>query len=248
VFLYGGNDEGIRSADRALAELCDDVRTLETRRHSRIWAGRRNARAARGNLEDWAERVEMTLPDGPAEVISFPGLFAHGRLDPATALLAETLVGLRPKLRVLDFGCGAGTLLLAAARAIPRAVLHGLDADLLALEAARRNAPDATLHASFGLEALPTSLRFDLVLSNPPIHEGIASDTRVLERLAAGIGRHLSRRGELRLVTQHTVPVHRWLDAAFSELGVVSESRSFRVWSARGPGGARRSGTPRSAT
>lgn len=235
VWLYGGNDEGIRSADVQLAPLCTEVRTVEARRHCRVWRAQRSEAPARGGLDDWAEEVELALPGGPTRAVSFPGLFAHGRLDPATRLLVETLDSLPPKLRVLDFGCGAGALLLAVRQLAPRAALHGLDADALALEAARRNLPGATLHASDGLQGLPTGARFDLVLSNPPLHEGVASDTRVLEQLAAGIAPHLARQGELRLVAQRTVPLGRLLAPDFPDVAILRETRSFKVWRASSP-------------
>jgi ubiquinone/menaquinone biosynthesis C-methylase UbiE len=48
--------------------------------------------------------------------------------------------GLRPGQRVLEIGCGTGTLLLAAKRAQPEAVVVGLDPDLAALARADRKA------------------------------------------------------------------------------------------------------------
>jgi ubiquinone/menaquinone biosynthesis C-methylase UbiE len=48
--------------------------------------------------------------------------------------------GLRPGQRVLEIGCGTGTLLLAVKRAQPEAVVVGLDPDLAALARADRKA------------------------------------------------------------------------------------------------------------
>src|SRR5262249_56599171 len=47
LLLYGGNDEGIRSAVTALAELCGPVDTIAKRGHGRVLAVRRPPQLAR---------------------------------------------------------------------------------------------------------------------------------------------------------------------------------------------------------
>ncbi len=242
VYLYGHNDEGIRSAGRDLETFCDAVRTVETRRHCRVWRGRRTAGALRSDLDAFAEPVTLALPAGDAEAVSFPGLFAHGRLDAATALLAQALPRVRPEACVLDYGCGLGTLLLAVRARLPRATLHGLDAEALALEAARRNVPDATLHLGTRLADLPDDLRFDLIVSNPPIHDGHARDTRAAEAFARDAARRLTRRGQVLAVGQRTLPLGRWLEQGFDEVEIAAENASFCVWRAAVPGRRRESG------
>lgn len=56
---------------------------------------------------------------------------------------------LRPKQRVLDVGCGTGTLVIAAKRACPEAEVTGVDPDPLALERARRKAARAGVDVRF---------------------------------------------------------------------------------------------------
>ena len=46
IWLYGANDEGIRSAGKRLTSLFDDVTTIGTRRHCRIWLAYRSKRPA----------------------------------------------------------------------------------------------------------------------------------------------------------------------------------------------------------
>ena len=233
LWLYGANDEGIRSAGRALGELCQDVVTQDTRRHCRVWRGRRGSAPLRERLDDWCTRFTVQLPNGPVEVASFPGLFSHGRLDPATRLLAETLPD--PGLRALDFGCGAGVLSLALRQRAPQTELHLLDRDALAVEAARRNLPGAVLHLGDSWRTLPADLRFDLVMSNPPIHRGFARDDAVVRGLIEGAAQRLTSGGMLLLVAQRSVPLPRWLEPRFARVALVREDRSFRVWRARSP-------------
>lgn len=76
--------------------------------------------------------------------------------------------------RVLDVGCGTGTLALAAAQAAPDVSVTGLDADPAILSRARRKAAAAGLGIDFD-EAMSNELpyeddSFDLVLSTLFFH------------------------------------------------------------------------------
>jgi ubiquinone/menaquinone biosynthesis C-methylase UbiE len=76
--------------------------------------------------------------------------------------------------RVLDVGCGTGTLAIAAARAAPGVRVTGLDADPAILTRARAKAAAAGIEIAFD-EAMSTSLpypdaSFDLVLSTLFFH------------------------------------------------------------------------------
>lgn len=238
LVLYGANDEGIRSADALLGELFEGVRTLDARRHCRAWLGtRRDDVEIRGALDDWAETVEARLPSGPARWVSFPGLFAHGHLDPATALLLESLEPFPPGARVLDYGCGAGVIGLEL-RARDRGLeLHAQDPDPLAREATRRNLPGVVLHDGPGLGALPEALRFDRIVSNPPLHSGRTQHHGIVEALCREAPARLLPGGELWIVAQRTVPVERLVGPGLGEPRRVASTRSFRVHCARiGPG------------
>ncbi len=235
-FLYGANDEGIRSADRGLSDWLDDLLTMEAKRHCRVWSGRLKESAGpfRDELRDWHEEVSVELPGGAAKLISIPGLFAHGRLDPGTSLLLDALATLpapRRAASVLDYGCGAGVICVALRQRAPGASIHALDRDALALHAAAQNL-DATFHQGDGWSAIDPALRFDLVASNPPLHSGKDQDLDSLVDLADGARRQLAKRGRLVLVTQRPLPMGPILRERFHDVELMSENRSFRVWSA----------------
>lgn len=101
------------------------------------------------------------------------GVFSAGQLDPATALLLETLGEVRGA-EVLDLGGGYGAIGLMLAAEGARATL--LEDDLASVLSARQSAEagriEATIVHSDVDEGLSKNLSFDIVLSNPPFHVG----------------------------------------------------------------------------
>ena len=178
------------------------------------------------NLKDSLHRTPVPrVQQIPFSV--FPGFFAGGALDVMTEALLSCLPMPPARSRVLDFGCGSGALAATLAWLDPSLRLTLLDADALAIAAAEANmrhvqqtasggeSIEGQRHAaarvllSDGFSAVPSSRRFDLIVSNPPVHVGAQDDFRVLECLLAGAPGHLKRGGSLWVVAQAQVPVGR---------------------------------------
>lgn len=221
------NDEGGRSLSRKLAEVFGEVSEREGRYHARLVTGS-GVRTARGRLEDWREEVTLL----GERYATWPGLFAHGRLDEGTEMLLSALPD-PSGARALDLGCGIGVIGANLARR-GAAALDLVDIDALAAHASAINVPSASVSCADTLP--PGDSRYDLVASNPPIHVGADSDWSVIERMAAALPARLSQSGELWIVAQGTVPVPRLFRSAFRSIEVRKKSRSFLVWRLTGPG------------
>ncbi len=237
VWIYGGNDEGVTSAPGHLDGLIDRVEVVGYKRRSRVLLGRRTAAPARGALADWAETAPVALPGvaAPVALTSWPGLFAHGllaqrRIDPGTQLLLEALPEIKAGARVLDFGCGAGAISRTVRERAPESVLTMLDVDALALHAAAINVPGAETRLSDGWSGVAKGERFDLVLSNPPLHRGRAEDFAALTALVAHAKDHLRRGGALVAVAQRTSGMGALVKDAFHTAEVLAETPQFQVW------------------
>ena len=95
---------------------------------------------------------------------------------PETELLVETVLQLGKQDQVqtvLDLGTGSGAIALAIAKEQPHWHIHAVDVSNDALAVARENAQrhqihNITFHQSHWLDSLPTDLRADILVSNPP--------------------------------------------------------------------------------
>ena len=232
LWVYGANDEGAGSAGRTMEPLMGPTRTVESGGRCRVLEAVRpvDAPNPRGTLEEWRQSTSLEFPGGPREWISYPGIFSHGRLDAGTrALLEATRQFPIAGRRVLDFACGSGVIGAFLAALEPTARVDFLDVDAVALAAVRENVPGARLIPSDGFDALERE-RYDLIVSNPPYHEGKAQTGRVVERLVRGAPEHLEADGSLVLVTQRRLPLAALMASTFGTVDVLLDAGPHRVW------------------
>ena len=234
IVLFGANTEGVRSASKALEVVAEGVVTVDTRRHSRVLAGgrRREIVGFRGALAAWREVAQLEIKGTARPWVSYPGVFAGGGLDPGTALLLDHLpdVGSRRQAAVvLDLACGTGIIGAVARERYGGGSVDLVDADAVAVTAARENVPGATVVCGDGLAAAPRA-RYDAILSNPPIHDGIDESLTFLERLIREAPAHLQVGGVLQVVIPSRIrAAAEWFAAAFAETAVVALDRRYQV-------------------
>ena len=230
IAVFGGNAEGVRSVASKLADVADNVETLATGHHARILIGRRKVRIAglKASLADWRHEGRIALGGGTRPWISYPGTFAKGGLDAGTAFLIAHLPSLPRGARVLDFAAGSGVLAAAVETRGTNLEIDMIEADALALAAARENVTCARGLCAACITAAEGQ-RYDLIVSNPPLHEGIAESHRVLERLIAEAPPHLRPGGTLLLVVQRRVAVLPLMQKAFPMARIVADNGRFTV-------------------
>lgn len=236
LWIYGGNDEGIATAPKRLDGLFDGGEPILIKRRARVLALTRTDAPARGSLDEWREDVILSgdgLLAGPLTLASWPGLFAHGRLDPGTAHLLEVLPPLKSAARVLDFGCGAGVISAEIRRRHPDSALTLLDVDSLALHAARTNLPGAETLLSDGWGTMPRGVRYDLIVSNPPLHRGGHEDFAALESLVRDAPNRLRHDGVLIAVIQRTAGAGKLIQAHLPITECLLDTPQFQVWRGR---------------
>jgi len=230
IVLFGANVEGVKSVGKALEDVAEGVVTVDTRRHSRVFAGRRRTEIAglRASLDAWREVNEVTLNGRARPWVSYPGVFAGGVLDAGTALLLDHLPPLRVGSVVLDMGCGSGIIGAAVRERMKDGAVDLVDSDAVAIEAARENVPGTTIICGDGLAAAPRT-RYDTILSNPPIHEGVEESFAFLQRLIADAPARLQPDGVLHVVIQSRIRALPWFEAAFKEATIVAQDRRFQI-------------------
>ncbi len=238
IFLYGANGDGIRSAAKRFPRGTSSPSVAAAKAHCRVLSARRRQPPPRPDgLGSWALDAPLDWGAGRRLWRHYPGVFAFGRVDPGTALLAGRLPRLPAGARLLDYGAGTG---IVAAAAMERA-RGPISTDLLDHDAVALAAADANVRAGaaphratlvLGSGATAAEGPYDLVASNPPIHARRKQSTQALAELARHAPAMLAPRGRLVVVTQRRLPAGRMLAESFRRVVVVADRGPFRVWSA----------------
>ena len=199
----------------------------------RTGRGKKRAREATQSISPWTV---------------YPGLFAGGGLDVMTSALLDVLPDPPCGARIMDACCGSGVIAAVLAVAFPSASLHLLDADAVALDAARTNVPSAkrVMLASVWPDTATAFPRrhaegkgpkkYDWIVSNPPVHRGQPDCFDVVVELVRGARERLRRRGVLWIVAQEQVPVGCIMakHGRFARVDAhVSADGRFVTWSGR---------------
>ena len=232
MLVFGSNDEGIRSITKLGQPFFHNGVTLEARKHARIVHFHRvKSEKPRRTMSAYKQSSTLTYQNHRYDWSYFPGTFAKGKLDPGSGLLLDALRSHPPVDRMLDFGCGTGVLCGLSELG---AEIHALDRDYLALEALKHNVDKAIVHWS-DRWVKNANETFDLILSNPPIHDGKVEDYRVVQFLLKQAQSALSKNGELWMVVQHRVPIEHWMPQSSLSAEVMSQDRVYKVWRMRRP-------------
>jgi 16S rRNA (guanine1207-N2)-methyltransferase len=236
ILVYGAKDEGIRAAASSLSHLFDGVDTVAVGGRCRVLKGIRvrDEPRERSSLAQWKTTTPLGHPEIPEPWVSYPGVFAHGRLDEGTRLLLNALPDLPPGARVLDYGCGSGVVGYIARRRGSRVRVDLLDVDAVALEAARENVPEAFFHLHDGLPPVEAG-PYQAIFSNPPFHRGKAEDPKLIAALISGSVRILAEDGGLVFVAQKRLALEKEMLRHFRSVEVLADDRTFRVWQGRRP-------------
>jgi len=226
LIVDGAKTDGIDTIHRALRTRLDAYDSLP-KAHGRLLWGR--VRAG-DDLSD--QRPAPTAADG---FITAPGVFSASTVDPGSRALADALPTSLGDA-IADLGAGWGYL---SARLLERSaveILHLVEADYPALQAARANVADprARFHWADALDWAPDA-HVDTVVMNPPFHEGRAADPALGRAFIRAAAAMLKPKGSLWMVANRHLPYETDLDSAFAEWHALSGGGAFKIIHARAP-------------
>jgi len=178
------------------------------------------------------------LPGTEVRLRSLANVFSREKPDVGTRLLLDHLPRVAGELAAVDLGCGNGILAVALARTCPQAQILGVDESYQAVASARLNAEALgndgqrlRFRAADGLADEPAQSR-DLVVCNPPFHQGQTTGDLPAWTMFSQAHRVLRPGGELRVVGNRNLGYHAKLQRLFDRVDPVASDTRFVVLSA----------------
>jgi 16S rRNA (guanine1207-N2)-methyltransferase len=240
VTIAGANNEGVRSFLSDAQEMFSDP--FFTDYHSRHRYATFEGVHLTEREPDWASDTgiapgtwrESGLINLRYNVLqaTTAGVFSSDQLDDGTRLLLQHL-DVAAGQRVLDVGTGSGIIGAFAARAGAAATL--VDASLIAIATARRTM-EMNEFSGYRVLAGDTydpvgSERFDLIVSNPPFHQGKRIDPGMASRLIDEAPDHLTPGGKLVIVGNAFLAYGKRITQIFGNQQTIAATRRYHVLS-----------------
>jgi 16S rRNA (guanine1207-N2)-methyltransferase len=231
-YLVAHKRAGVKGAIKFASQLLGRIGVVRRRQGYHVaLAVKEQSQAlkvSRRRTDDFLNR-DIALDGVPTTLVSRQGVFAWDRVDAGTATLIHTMA-IHPGETVLDIGCGTGLLALAAARQGGRVV--AVDVDLRAVESARRtlavNGVDGEVTISDCAQAV-LERRFDVVLCNPPFHQGLGVEYDVALQMVRDAANVLQPGGRFYLVSNAFIRYEREMAGRFARVEEVFNDRRYRV-------------------
>lgn len=228
VVAAGGKEDGVQPLRKRLVALGLAVDHMPKYHGVALWFEVPEDRLAMiGELE----AAEVTV-DGRFRTVA--GMFSHDRIDAGSEMLASRL----PEDfdgNAADLGAGWGYLSVMLAERAPRVNRIDLfEADYQALECAKvnmaANCPEvATRFFWQDLAREPIKEKYDLVIMNPPFHEGHAAEPSLGKALITSASQALRGGGTLMLVANRGLPYETTLGENFREHGETCRNARYKV-------------------
>ncbi len=175
-------------------------------------------------------------------VSSKPGIFGWNKVDQGSEFLIDYLPefigGLPHKPRtLLDLGCGYGYLSLAASLLPQLAKIEhwtATDNNAAAIRAAEHNlqqlvAQDRQLSVTADDCGQQLRQQADIILCNPPFHQGFSIDGELTHKFLQQSQRLLAKGGAALFVVNQFIPLEKKARQYFGTVTTVAENRSFKL-------------------
>ncbi len=257
LYVAGAKDRGILSIAKQMQEIFGNVETLLISKGQRVVCSCQSRPSIYGGASDAQEddfgsltgqnkmeqfslyplQIREQGGNAPAattllNVLHGSSVFAQGKLDEGTRLLIEALE-VQSTDEALDIGCGAGYIGLNIARLASNGFVTMVDASLVSVALARHNIAESGLRnisvlAGDGAQAV-LSQRFDLVVTNPPFHQGGIQTTEIAERFMREGSQVLRPGGRFYLVANRFLKYEPTLRAHFKKINEVGGNTRFKV-------------------
>lgn len=234
LFISGEKKQGIKTyAKKAGQCLAGD---MEIKKHGDHYlASISRSQQASVLLDDQDYPVlRPALHYEDMDVFSKPGQFGWNKLDKGSVLLAQQFAELQIKdpASILDLGCGYGLLSLAAHKQWPAAEITATDNNAAALISCQQNFSQQAIKGDVIAANCASAItkQNDLVLCNPPFHQGFSVESDMTEQFISTAMRLCKPTGCALFVVNAFIPLERVAEKHVKQQQLLVNDGHFKIF------------------
>lgn len=244
VLVVGENKAGIKSVGKMLEKIGSQVNKIDSAKHCGLYAVTVIEPAPSFDIEVFKIIRSYNINEQEVQVYSLPGVFGHKQLDPGTAMLLEQFTTekmSKVKGEFYDFACGTGVIAayfgLAANKYKTNIKMTMSDISALAIYCSQKtmqlNQLEAAIMPCDGV--VEVNKRFDVIVSNPPFHDGIKNDYQITEDFIKQSFRRSVPYASITIVANKFLPYPDILEEVYQGFSELASSNKFTVYEAIRP-------------
>ncbi len=235
LLLSGYKNEGIKTyvdkASKYLGEAIDKQKGS----NSALLVAINYLGEAQKKLDDknYTTLIELDYED--ASFVSKPGVYGWNKIDKGSAFLVDQLPQILDTLpsvpkTVADIGCGFGFLSVMT-NALINAEFIATDNNVASVGLCKKNFEKNNIEGEVILDDCAESIqkKADLVVCNPPFHQGFAIEGELTQRFLQAAKRLLKPQGVAVFVVNSFIPLERKAQGIFDQVVELKNNRSFKV-------------------
>jgi len=179
-------------------------------------------------------RLRSTLQYQGMDITSKPGQFGWDKLDKGSVLLAQQFgeIQINAPSTILDLGCGYGFLSLAAHQQWPDAEITATDNNAAALISCQKNFSQQAITGEVIAAncAGGVTKKHDLILCNPPFHQGFSVESDLTEQFISTAKRLCNPGGCALFVVNCFIPLERIANSHFKQQQLLLNDGHFKIF------------------
>lgn len=229
--LIGYKNEGIESLAKIIAKQTNSP--IEKTKYKQLHH-LAISKASRIEIENHYAQLQELCIDG-VSFLSKPGVFGWQKVDVGSTLLMQAFaeqISKEAEAKILDLGCGYGYLSLQA-KQLGFEQIDATDNNAAALIACQANFDKLQIDGKVFADHIAqqsASQAYDIVLCNPPFHQGFAHSKQLIHDFCFQAHRVLKRHGQAWFVVNQFIGIDAIANKIFSQVERLNEAEGFRIY------------------
>ncbi|MCK7597374.1 class I SAM-dependent methyltransferase [Microbulbifer sp. CAU 1566] len=236
LLLIGSKNSGIKTYAQKAAQRFGASKQLQ--KHGSDYLSISKVQPQTGQRLDDSDYPLLRPLDSLGGLYSKPGLFGWNKIDTGSALLATHFAEHHPSAnaRVVDLGCGYGYLSTQLAQQLPTAqaiTIQATDNNAAAIQACQRNFQVLGIQGEVVAGDAGSTIESrsaDLLICNPPFHQGFQVEGDLTDRFLKQAARILRPQGIALFVVNEFIPLGKKAQGIFQSAELLNKEKGFCVY------------------